>query len=119
MSHRPQKHELTAIIKNRKGEVISIGKNSYIKTHPIMIKLARGIGIFDSKKVYLHAEVDAIIKLKDLSKAYSIEIYRYHKKSNIYVTSEPCQVCMSAIKHTPIKLVKYVNSEGILTSKVL
>jgi hypothetical protein len=29
------RHELTAVIYDRKGNVLSIGKNSYIKTHPL------------------------------------------------------------------------------------
>jgi len=119
MCGKSQRQIMTAIIKNKKGEVISIGKNSYIKTHPIMIKIARSMGIFDSKKIFLHAEIDAIVKAEDISKAYSIEVYRVHKRTGSYISSKPCSICRSAIEKTPIKIIKYVSIDNELITEEL
>ena len=35
------KYVVTAYIKDKKGRVLAIGKNSYIKTHPEMVKLGK------------------------------------------------------------------------------
>lgn len=103
--------ELTAIIKDRKGNILSIGKNSYFKTHPLMVKLARHFGEFNTKKIYIHAEIDAIIKCKSIEKAHSIEIYRMHNFNKKYLPSMPCKICMSGIAQTPIKEIIFVNSK--------
>lgn len=72
------KQNLTAVIYDRKGRVLSIGQNSYIKTHPLQAKHANKVGLPD--KHYLHAEVHAIVKCKDLSKAHKIFISRFGKE---------------------------------------
>ena len=38
------KHKITAIIYDKKGRVLSIGQNSYIKTHPYQAKIAKQVG---------------------------------------------------------------------------
>ena len=48
-------HSLTAIIKDKRGNVLAIGKNSYTKTHPYQAKCAREVGL--PEKIYLHAEL--------------------------------------------------------------
>lgn len=103
-------HDLTAIIKDKKGNVLSIGKNSYFKSHPLMYKLNKEIGIKNPVKVYLHAEVDAIIKCKEIDKAYSIEVYRISE--NIYRKSKPCKLCLTAIRKTNIKKLLYIDENG-------
>lgn len=107
------KFEITAIIKDRKGRVLSIGKNSYIKTHPMMIKLANKIGEFNSKRPFIHAEIDAINKCRKLDKAHSIEVYRYSETLQRYVSSKPCEICHSGLTKTPIKYMSYVDKEGL------
>ena len=101
---KPNKHELTAIISDKKGRVLSIGKNSYRKTHPIMAHYAEQAG--EPYKVFLHAEVAAIIKCKDIDKAYSISIFREGRSGNP-LNAKPCPICMSAIKSTPIKIIEH------------
>lgn len=94
------KFEITAIITTKKGRVLSIGKNSYIKTHPLQAKHAKKVGL--PEKQFCHAEIAAIIKCKDLSRAHKISIYRYGKAGRP-LNATPCPICMSAIKQTPIK----------------
>lgn len=80
-----------------------------------MVKLARRQGDFDCKKIYVHAEIDAIIKCKDIHHAYSIEIYRYSNHTNTYGSSKPCDICMSGIQNTPIKKITYMFNNNFVT----
>ncbi len=83
-------YEFTAFILDKKGRVISIGKNSYTKTHPIQAKAASSVGL--PKKIFLHAEVAALVKLKDINKAHSVRVIRHYRSiGNIEVS--PCPIC--------------------------
>jgi len=94
------KHKVTAIIYDKRGRVISVGQNSYIKTHPLQALHAKKVGQDD--KIFLHAEVSAITKCMDVTKAYKMLITRYNKMGHP-VIAKPCPVCASAIAATPIK----------------
>lgn len=101
------KQEITAVIYDRKGRVLSIGKNSYVKTHTLQAFHAEKVGLPD--KQYLHAEIHAITKCKDLSKAHRILVTRYGKKGQPLI-AKPCPVCQSALEAAGIKLVEYTES---------
>jgi deoxycytidylate deaminase len=96
------KESLTAIIKDKRGRILSIGKNNYTKSHPYQAKCAKEAGV--PEKIYLHAEIDAIIKCPDISKAHSIEIFRIGK-SNKWLLAKPCPACQRAINLTPISQI--------------
>jgi hypothetical protein len=98
------KQSLTAIIYDKKGRALSIGQNSYIKTHPLQARHANKVGMPD--KHYLHAEVHAIVKCRDLSKAHKIFISRFGKEGQPLL-AKPCPVCQSAIQAAGIKVVEY------------
>lgn len=98
------KQMLTAIIYDRRGKILSIGQNSYIKTHPLQAKHAKKVGKDDA--IYLHAEVHAIVRCKDLTKATKIFVSRWDKNGNP-VLAKPCPVCMSAIKAAGIGKIEY------------
>lgn len=100
MSH----HQVTALIYDRKGRVISIGQNSYIKTHPLQAKYAQMVG--QPEKQYLHAEIHAITRCRDLRKAHKIFISRYNKQGEP-VLAKPCPVCVTAIQKSGIKYVQH------------
>jgi tRNA(Arg) A34 adenosine deaminase TadA len=93
---------ITAIIRNKKGRVLSIGQNSYTKTHTLQSHYAKLVGM--PEKVYLHAEISAITRCRDLSQAHSITVYRYGKDSRPLL-AKPCKVCEEAIKLSGIKKV--------------
>jgi deoxycytidylate deaminase len=95
------RQELKAFIYDKRGRVLSIGQNSYDKSHPVMAKLAHKHG--DPHKIFLHAEVDAIIKCKDLDKAHRIFVTRLGK-SGKYLNAKPCPICMTAIEAAGIKV---------------
>ncbi len=98
-------HSLTAIIYDKRGNILSIGKNSYVRTHPLQAKFAKKAGL--EKKVFIHAEIDAIVKCKDLSKAYRIVVMRFHK-NGLPASAKPCPICENAISElTGIKVVEH------------
>ena len=85
---KPQ--HMTAIIYDKRGRPISIGQNSYLKTHPLQAKAAKTVGL--PEKQFLHAEIDALIRLKDWSRADKIVITRFTKVGKPGV-AKPCKVC--------------------------
>jgi tRNA(Arg) A34 adenosine deaminase TadA len=101
------KQEITAVIYDRKGKVLSVGQNSYVKTHTLQAHHAAKVGLPD--KQYLHAEIHAITRCKDLSKAHKILITRYGKNGKPLL-AKPCPVCTSAIEAVGIKFVEWTES---------
>jgi deoxycytidylate deaminase len=98
------KFSVTAIIYDKRGRVLSIGKNHYLKSHPIQGYHAEKVGL--PEKIYLHAEISAIVKCQDLSKAHTIVVTRVSKQGKFRM-AKPCPVCQSALKNTPIKKILY------------
>lgn len=99
-----RQHAITATIFDRKGRVLSIGQNNYLKTHPLQAEHAAKVG--EPYKIFIHAEVNAITRCPDLNKAHRILITRYDRQGNPAL-ARPCAVCMSAIKATQIKVIEH------------
>ena len=97
-------HSVTALIFDKRGKILSVGQNSYLKTHPLQARHAAVAGL--PEKQYLHAEVHAITRCRDLSKAHRIFVARYNKHGQP-VLAAPCPVCVSAIKAVGIKNVSH------------
>ena len=93
------KHNITAILYDKRGRVLSVGKNSYIKTHPMMARASSAVG--QPFRVYLHAEIAALIRLKDWDKAYKMVITRFNKLGQP-VAAAPCICCQHILKQTSI-----------------
>lgn len=98
------KQSITAIIYDKKGRVLSIGQNSYEKTHPLMLKYGKQVGM--PERIFLHAEIAAITRCPDITKAHRMLITRY-TKDGCSGLAKPCPICESAIKSTNIKIVDY------------
>lgn len=98
------KQNITAILYDKKGRILSIGKNSYIKTHPLQAKSARAVG--EEYKVFLHAEIDALVRAKNWNKAYKLVITRYGRDGHPAL-AKPCKVCQHAIKMAGIKHIEH------------
>jgi tRNA(Arg) A34 adenosine deaminase TadA len=98
------KQQLTAVIYDRRNRVLSVGQNSYIKTHPFQALMAQRVG--EPNKIYLHAEVHAITRCRDLTKAHKIRIFRYDR-SGKPMLAKPCDICITAIEHAGIKVVEH------------
>lgn len=99
-----QRQNVTAVIYDRKGRVLSIGQNSYVKTHPLQAKHAAKVG--DPRAVFLHAEIAAIVRCKDLSKAHRMLITRIGRNGE-ELLAKPCPVCASAIFSAGIKHIDH------------
>lgn len=99
-----QRFDLTAIIYDKRGKVLSIGKNSYAKTHPLQYKHACAVGLPD--KQFLHAEIHAIALCRRLDRAHKIVVMRFDKQGEP-CSAEPCVVCRSAICAAGIKIVEH------------
>lgn len=99
-----KQHALTAIIYDKKGRVLSVGQNSYVKTHPMQKMYAERLK--EPYKEFLHAEIAAIIKCPDLSKAHKIAIFRFTADGEP-APSHPCIICQSAIQASGISEVSY------------
>jgi len=97
------KYLITAEIYDRKGNLLSVGRNSYTKTHPLQKRYA--IKANQPQKQYLHAEIAALIKCRSLD-VYKIVIKRVDKNGNTRLAA-PCEVCQLAIKEAGIKRIEY------------
>lgn len=95
---------LTAVVYDRKGRILSVGQNSYIKTHPLQAKHADKVGL--PEKQFLHAEIHAIVRCKDITKAHKILVSRWNKNGEP-MNAKPCPVCQSAIEAAGIELVEH------------
>ncbi len=99
------KQNITAILYDKRGNILSIGKNSYVKTHPLQAKYAKRTGL--DKKIFLHAEIDAIVRCKDLSRAYRIVVFRTMANGALG-NAKPCPICEAAIAAiSSIKIVEH------------
>lgn len=99
-----RRFDITAIIYDKRGKVLSIGKNSYVKTHPLQGFHANKVGL--PHKQFLHAEIHAISLCKQLDKAHKIVVLRYNR-FNQPCPAKPCPVCQSAIEAAGIKVVEH------------
>lgn len=96
--------DITAIIYDKRGRVLSIGKNSYFKTHPLQHHHACKVGL--PEKQFLHAEIHAISRCKQLDKAHRISVMRFDSKGKPR-NAKPCPVCSSAIRAAGIEIVEH------------
>ena len=102
-----QRHTLTARCYDKKGNLLSVATNSYTKTHPIQAYFANRVN--QPHKIYLHAEIHAIIKAgdKQIHKMVISRIGKNHRALN----ARPCPVCQEAIKAYGIKFVSFTTGE--------
>lgn len=102
------KYSIKAIITDKRGRVLSIGENSYHKSHPLQAMYAEKAG--EDYKIFLHAEIMSIVRCKDLSKAHTISVFRYNKQGRPML-AKPCKICQSAIEAAGIKNIVYTTEE--------
>lgn len=106
----PSKKKIGAILL-RKNKVIVTATNLEKKTHPIQAFLAEKVGL--DEKIYLHAEVNALIKSKE--KADTIVVARIggHGHDELRM-SKPCPICQMALEMNNVNRVIYSTNEGFL-----
>lgn len=96
------KHKVAAACLSKKGRILSLGTNSYVKTHPRQAELCNLVGL--AKKHFLHAEIAAIVKAREVP--YKIVVIRVNNKGELRM-AKPCLICQEAIKQAGIKLMEY------------
>jgi tRNA(Arg) A34 adenosine deaminase TadA len=102
--HRINKYNLCAIITDKRNNILSIGFNSYKKTHPTQAYYAERAG--QTNRIFLHAELDALIRLPTNSTPHSIFIARSDARGRPLL-AEPCPICMLAIRDAKIKNIYF------------
>lgn len=96
---------VTAIIYDKRGKILSVGKNSYVKTHTLQAKYAKKMG--REEAIYLHAEIHAITRCPSLKDAHRIAIFRYDAHGNP-ANSKPCEICEAVIREmTNISVIEH------------
>ena len=82
---------------------MSVGYNSYEKTHPLQAKAATMVG--EPYKVFLHAEIAAIVKLPyhAREKAHLIRVFRYNNKGKP-MNAKPCNICQNILTQMNIRV---------------
>lgn len=97
-----QRQAIKAIIYDRRGRVLSMGYNSYFKTHPMQARHAQQAG--EPDRQFLHAEIHAIVRCRDLSRADRIFVSRWDHQGRPKL-AKPCKICESAIAAAGIKKI--------------
>ena len=99
---------LKAYCYNKKGRLLSTAENNYNKTHPIQKYFAQQVK--EPAKIYLHAEIAAIIKAGD-QKIHKLVITRYSPRTHKALNAKPCPICQEAIKAYGIQYVSYTTGK--------
>lgn len=100
---------LISAVLDKKGRIISLGENNGLKTHPKMMYYSSKT-IYKKKKIYLHAEISALIR-SPYKKAHTIVVIRLNRNGHLAM-ARPCPVCQLAIADSGVKNVYYSNNEG-------
>lgn len=104
MSNRTRQQTITAFIYDKRGRLLSMGRNSYVKTHPLQARIAAQVG--EDRKIFLHAEIAALVRCKDWTKMEKMTVVRLNKEGRP-LPAKPCSICQEAIKQSGIKYVEY------------
>lgn len=106
--HHVEQYHLGAIILDRRGNILSTGFNSSQKTHPKQLLYNK---YKNNARIYLHAEIDALVKCK--AKPYVMIIARINRKGELRI-AKPCDGCIEAIRHSDLKKIYFTNNFGEL-----
>jgi deoxycytidylate deaminase len=98
------KHAITAIIFDKRNRPISVGTNDYLRSHPLQKKCAEAVG--EPDRIFIHAEIAALVRLKDWSRADSILVTRYTKDGKP-ANAKPCRACQHALALAGINRIRH------------
>lgn len=102
-----------AVLMDKQGRILSLGFNSFYKTHPYQKKLSDSIKVKNKERqIYIHAEVSALVKCNSVP--HTLIIARIGMDESIYRLAKPCPLCQEAIRQSSIKKVYYTNNNGEL-----
>lgn len=102
-----KQYHILAKCYDKRGRLLSAAFNSYTKTHPLMVYFARKVGHSEQhcKKVFIHAEVSAILKARG-KPIHRITVERYDS-NGLPALAKPCPICQEAIRAFSIEIVEH------------
>ena len=106
----PSRKKVGALLLN-KNRVVATGVNKETKTHPIQAKFAEMVGLHE--KIYLHAEISALISNKSHADTIIVARLGGHGGDELR-NAKPCPVCSLALQHAGIKHIYYSTDDGFL-----
>lgn len=104
-----KRYQITAYAYDRKGKLLSIGKNNYNKSHPLSKYFAMLAGE-SQHKVYLHAEQQACLKAAG-KKIHEVKVIRKHNDDTL-ANAEPCKTCKTMLRAFGVQKVTYSHEHG-------
>ena len=99
-----KRFNIVATVYDKRGRKLTEGTNSYTKTHTLQAKFAVQVGLDD--KVFLHAEIAALSRLKSFHKPYKIVVERYLSDGSTAL-AKPCPICEAAIRVHGIQRIEF------------
>jgi tRNA(Arg) A34 adenosine deaminase TadA len=102
------KKQVGAILLN-KNRVLCTATNLESKTHPIQAKFAERVGLH--QKIYLHAEIAALIKCKEDADTIVVARLGGHNHDELRM-AKPCPICALALKEAGIGNIHYTTNNG-------
>ena len=111
MSTRTKRQQIAAFAYDKRGRLLAVGRNSYAKTHTLQARFAKAAGNPD--RVFLHAEIDALLKGSRRGKIHRMVVVRYG--SSGYLLAKPCAGCAMAIAEWDVKEIEYTTGDNLCT----
>ena len=97
----------------KKNEVISIATNHDCKSHPIQARWGEKVGL--REKIFLHAEIAALIKARDDADKIIVVRLGGHSGNELRM-AKPCPICEAFyLRHSGISDVYYSVSHNKFT----
>jgi len=104
-----KKYWVIAASLDHHNNIISIGENSYQKTHPMQSRLSLKCG--NRNREYLHAEIASLVKNRNNPE--SIMIVRI-TSTGLVRMARPCNICNLAIREVGIRNIIFTGDDGLL-----
>lgn len=99
-----KRYKLFATCYDKRGRILSYGENSYSKSHPMMKYLAERVGVSEAK-IYLHAEVQALLRAGD-KQVHKLLVQRFDEQGKPAL-AKPCKICQEALKMHGCSILEY------------
>lgn len=100
VSNRTKRQDVQAFAYDKRGRLLAVGFNSYVRTHTIQAKYAKRAG--KPNAIYLHAELDCLLKARKRGKIHKLVVTRIGAKG--FLLAKPCPSCELAIKEFGVKI---------------
>lgn len=95
--------EIIAKAYDKRGRLLSVGKNSYTRTHTMQAHYGKKVG--KPKAIYIHAEIDALLKA-GRRQVHRMVVTREGADGTPLI-AKPCPACALALKDYGVKIVEH------------